>query len=122
MFCHPSITSSCVCAAVKRPYRIADTQPTCRTLFKGEFRDDWTLPCAHYELAVLAWKKSCDPRCWAGNEEDIEAYRRKKVEECEEYLEHVKTWESFVLDARVGMKVQTGFDSIAWLKRKKGWD
>lgn len=52
---------------------------------------------------------------------EVEEYRRIKVKECEEYLEHVKTWESFVLDARVGMKVKTGVDSISWLKAKKGW-
>lgn len=92
-----------------------------RALFKGDNRDDWTLPCAHYELAVLAWKEGCDAKCWPSDEKAIDLYRQEKVKECEEYLEHVKTWESFVLDARVGMKVQTGVDSIAWLTRKKGW-
>lgn len=90
-------------------------------LYKGEHRDDWTLPCAHYELAVLAWRESCDPSCWPADPKDVETYRRGRVRECEEYLEHVKTWETFMLDARVGMKVQTGIDSIAWLKRKKAW-
>lgn len=96
-----------------------------RNLFKGDNRDDWTLPCAHYELAVLAWRECCNPATWPasedGDEQDVDAYRREKVRECEEYLEHVKTWDGFVLDARVGMKVQTGIDTLSWLKKKKGW-
>lgn len=92
-----------------------------RALFKGENKDDWTLPCAHYELAVIAWKESCDPSCWPADAQEIDAFRQQKVRECEEYLEHVKTWDTFVLDARVGMKVKTGIDSISWLKTKKGW-
>lgn len=79
------------------------------------------MPCAHYELAVIAWKESCDPTCWPTNAAEVDAFRQKKVAETEVYLEHVKAWESFVLDARVGMKVQTGVDSISWLKKKKGW-
>lgn len=72
---------------------------------------------------MLAWKESCDTKCWPsdGGEEDLDAYRRRKIKECEEYLENVKTWGAFVLDARVGMKVQTGVDTISWLKGKKGW-
>lgn len=92
-----------------------------RALFKGDHRDDWTLPCAHYELAVIAWKESCDSACWPEDPTEVDVYRQTKVAETERYLEHVKTWDSFVLDARVGMKVQTGVDSISWLKRKKGW-
>ncbi|KAF3767209.1 hypothetical protein M406DRAFT_79659 [Cryphonectria parasitica EP155] len=94
-----------------------------RALFRGEFRDDWPAPCAHYELGVLAWKEGCDSKCWPqeADEQQIETFRRDRIKECEEYLEHVKTWEAFVLDARVGMKVQSGIDTIAWLKGKKGW-
>lgn len=84
---------------------------------------------------MLAWKESCDPRCWPTGEPDkkedggeeqsqekrVEAYRRAKVAECEKYLDEVRNWEAFVLDARVGMKVQTGVDTIGWVKGKKGW-
>lgn len=72
-------------------------------------------------MASLAWKEACDPKCWPAAAEEADEYRRKKVTESQEYLDHVKTWESFVLDARIGMRVQTGADSIAWLKRKKNW-
>lgn len=92
-----------------------------RTLFKGTTRDDYTLPCAHYEMAVVAWKEACDLKCWPAAAEESDDFRQKKVAESQEYLDHVKTWESFVLDARIGMRVQTGSDSIAWLRRKKNW-
>lgn len=92
-----------------------------RALFKGDNRDDWTAPAAHYELAVLAWKESCDATCWPKAEAEVETYRRDKVVECEKYLDEVRNWEAFVLDARVGMKVQTGSDTIMWLKGKKKW-
>ncbi|KAJ4419378.1 Mitochondrial outer membrane protein iml2 [Gnomoniopsis sp. IMI 355080] len=92
-----------------------------RMLFKGDNKEDWTLPCAHYELAVIAWKESCDPSCFPTDTKEVDVFRQSKVRECEEYLEHVKTWDTFVLDARIGMKVKTGLDSILWLRKKKGW-
>lgn len=103
--------------------QLTHSQTTNRSLFKGDTKDDWTAPAANYELAVLAWKECCDPKCWpqAASQEDVEAYRRAKVAECDKYLENVRNWEAFVLDARVGMKVQTGSDTISWLKGKKGW-
>ncbi|ROV99502.1 hypothetical protein VMCG_06371 [Cytospora schulzeri] len=92
-----------------------------KTLFKGSTKDDYSLPCAYYEMAVAAWRECCDPRAWPAEPEKVDEYRLKKVNECQEYLDHVKIWEAFVLDARIGMRVQTGTDSIAWLKRKKNW-
>ncbi|KKY37570.1 putative mitochondrial outer membrane protein iml2 [Diaporthe ampelina] len=62
-----------------------------------------------------------DRTLFKGTTRDDYTLPRKKVAESQEYLDHVKTWESFVLDARIGMRVQTGADSIAWLKRKKNW-
>lgn len=74
-------------------------------------------------MAVLAWKEACNPTSWpkTGSADEIDTYRRGKVTECEKHLEEVRNWEAFVLDARVGMKVQTGADTIGWLKGKKGW-
>ncbi|KUI53677.1 Mitochondrial outer membrane protein IML2 [Cytospora mali] len=92
-----------------------------RTQFKGATKDDYSLPCAHYEMAVVAWRQASDPKSWPAEAEEVDGYRLKKIEECQEYLDHVKTWEAFVLDARIGMRVQTGTDSIAWLKKKKNW-
>jgi hypothetical protein len=71
-------------------------------MFKGHLRDDWSCPSAHYEMAALAWA-----------EKDLEgADRRAKVKECEEWLTKVARWDTYVLDARIGMKVTTGLDTI----------
>lgn len=51
----------------------------------------------------------------------IEAFRREKTDETQRHLEEVSKWGSFVLDARFGMRVQAGIDSVKWLKGKKGW-
>lgn len=72
-------------------------------------------------MAVTAWREACDPRCWPAEADKVDEYRRKRVEVAAEYLDHVKNWEMFVLDARIGMRVQTGMDSVAWLRRKKNW-
>lgn len=53
--------------------------------------------------------------------EDVETYRQKRVNESLAELDKVANWETFVLDARIGMKLQTGLDTIKWLKEKKGW-
>lgn len=119
----------------------------CRTAFKGPTRDDYVQPAAHYEMAVLSWVEACDPAHFpaglddgapsasagsaastaAGEHENgkrsetLDHYRRRKVDECYASLETVAKWEGFVLDARVGMRVQTAMDSVRWLRRKKQW-
>lgn len=92
-----------------------------RAVFKGPTKDDYVLPGAHYEMSVLAWKQGCDRSTWPKDPAEVDAYRLKKVNESQSYLDIVKTWESFVLDARLGMRVQTGMDSLTWLKKKKHW-
>lgn len=75
---------------------------------------------ANYELAVIAWTQCCSPPNELSTEEVL-TYRRAKADECQEHLERVKTWESFVLDARVGMRVQSGLETLGWFRRKMGW-
>lgn len=68
-----------------------------RTLFKGHLKDSWTAPCARYEMAANIWKEAdVDAR----PEEHVE-----KLEECKVWLEEVTKWESYDLDARIGMKI-----------------
>lgn len=38
--------------------------------------------------------------------------KKSRVAECEDWLSKVAKWESYVLDARIGMKVTTGLDTV----------
>ncbi len=77
------------------------------------------MPGAHYEMAALAWNEVLNPELRKDvNEEDEEGWLREKVNECQSWLEKVAKWEAFVLDARIGMRVQTGLDTIRWYKRE----
>ena len=76
------------------------------------------LPSAHYEMAANFWMEANDPPLDAS---DKDTYRRDKTAECQSYLQQVAKWEAFVLDGRLGMRVQAGLNTTAWLKKKKGW-
>ncbi|KAK5168320.1 Mitochondrial outer membrane protein iml2 [Saxophila tyrrhenica] len=66
-----------------------------------EHPDTWPLPVAHYELAVLHWT-AC-----GGEKGDKEGWGK-----CSDELAKVEGWEAFELDARVGMKVRTGRETL----------
>ncbi|KAF2796174.1 hypothetical protein K505DRAFT_300861 [Melanomma pulvis-pyrius CBS 109.77] len=70
-----------------------------RLLFKGPLKDAWTAPCARYEMAANLWKEADRD---ARPEEHLDT-----LEECKTWLEEVGKWESYDLDARIGMKVTT---------------
>ncbi|KFY14123.1 hypothetical protein V492_02834 [Pseudogymnoascus sp. VKM F-4246] len=74
-----------------------------KNVFKGHLYDDWNCPSAYYEMAVISWM-----------EKDLPGSDSKaKLIECEEWLSKVAKWDtSYVLDARIGMKVTTGLDTI----------
>lgn len=77
------------------------------------------MPTAIYELATLAWAECCNPP--EGEAETIEKYRKDKFNECEELLNKAKAWESYGLDARIGMRIQSGLETLSWFKRKMKW-
>ena len=103
-------------------------------MFKGPLKDDYLLPCAHYEMAVCAWAEACPPKGTdipafeatqgerpEGERQTLEEYRKEKVDECQASLEKAAVWDAFVLDARCGMRVQTGLETVKWFRRKMGW-
>ncbi|RFU81957.1 mitochondrial outer membrane iml-2 [Trichoderma arundinaceum] len=90
-----------------------------RSVFKGAAKDDYVLPSAIYEMGAIAWTECCNPP--EGEEKEVLEYRRKKMLECEEQLNKVKVWEAYVLDTRIGMRTQSGLETLAWFKKKNGW-
>lgn len=88
---------------------------------KGGFRDDWTAPAAHYEMGVICWMRKNDEnlsganRERAGNEKG-EVYW---VKECETWIEKAARWESYELDARIGLKIATAQDTLRKWREKR---
>lgn len=79
-----------------------------RALFKGHLKDDWACPAGYYEMAAIAWAEKNQPGV---NE-------RALVLECEEWLSKASNWDSYTLDARIGMKITTSLDTIHRYKDK----
>lgn len=63
--------------------------------------ETWPLPVAHYEMAVHYWKE-------AGGEYGDKAILQK----CSEELAKVESWETFELEARIGLKITTARDTL----------
>ena len=66
-----------------------------------EHADTWPLPTGHYENAVCYWNR-------AGGEEGDKALLQK----CSDELTKVENWESFELEARIGLKVRTARETL----------
>jgi hypothetical protein len=77
-----------------------------KAAFKGHLCDDWTPPSATYEMAAIAWA-----------ERDLPGVNSNaKVAECEAWTEKAAKWESYVLDARMGLKITTA--QVTLMRRK----
>ncbi|KAK3068405.1 Mitochondrial outer membrane protein iml2 [Teratosphaeriaceae sp. CCFEE 6253] len=63
--------------------------------------DSWALPVAHYELAVCYWLE-------AGGQDG----ERALLQSCSDELAKVEKWESYELEARVGLKITTGRETL----------
>ncbi|KAJ5589116.1 hypothetical protein N7537_011794 [Penicillium hordei] len=97
-----------------------------KSVFKGHLKDDWVHPVAHFEMAANFWMErptyqaihgiTASPKApdetSAGSGETITEAERKQVGECKEYLDHAARWESYELDARVGLKVTAAMEAV----------
>lgn len=66
--------------------------------------DAWPLPVAHYEMAVCYWQEAD-----SGD-------RGAALKKCSAQLKIVESWESYDLEARIGMKITTARETL----RKEG--
>ncbi|KAF1841147.1 uncharacterized protein K460DRAFT_380864 [Cucurbitaria berberidis CBS 394.84] len=81
-----------------------DILPVDRSLFKGPLKDNWTAPCARYEMGANVWREA-----------DVDGHpenRPHMLDECRDWLDEVTKWDGFDLDARIGMKITTGRETL----------
>ncbi|KAF4446806.1 hypothetical protein F53441_9587 [Fusarium austroafricanum] len=90
-----------------------------RFAFKGPTKDDYVLAAGVYEKGAIAWSECCNAP--DGTPEEIAAYRREKYDECVKQMDVAKVWEGFVLDTRIGMRVQSGIETLSWFAKKMGY-
>lgn len=97
-----------------------------KSVFKGHLKDDWVHPVAHFEMAANFWMErptyqalhgiTASPKASdetsAGSGETIMEAERKQVAECKGYLDHAARWESYELDARIGLKVTAAMEAV----------
>ncbi|KAJ5562003.1 hypothetical protein N7535_003534 [Penicillium sp. DV-2018c] len=97
-----------------------------KSLFKGHLKDDWAQPVAHFEMAANFWMErpsfqtlhgiDASPKTSdnvpAGSGESGTEAERKQVRQCKEYLDHAAHWESYELDARIGLKVTAAMEAV----------
>jgi hypothetical protein len=100
------------------PHYITSTNKG-RFAFKGPTKDDYVLAAAVYEKGAIAWSECCNPP--EGTPDEIAAYRREKYDECVKQMDVAKVWETFVLDTRIGMRVQSGIETLSWFAKKMGY-
>ncbi|MCJ1475961.1 Mitochondrial outer membrane protein iml2 [Lambiella insularis] len=80
-----------------------------RAAFKGHLKDDWTCPTAHYEMGANLWMER------DGSEADA-----ARVKEAEQWLDVAAKWEKYELDARMGLKITTGLETLRGWKAENG--
>ncbi|MCJ1245033.1 Mitochondrial outer membrane protein iml2 [Trapelia coarctata] len=88
--------------------------------FKGGLKDDWTAPTAHYEMGACLWAEREGVDEAEREKEGAMERDRERVREAEGWVDKAGKWEAYELDARVGLKIATGLDTLrAWRGK---WD
>lgn len=94
-----------------------------KTVFTGHLKDNWVHPAAHFEMAANLWMErpnyvslhgdsSQGPPGETSKGEVSAQVEKQKVRECKEYLEKASRWESYELDARIGLKVTAAMEAV----------
>jgi hypothetical protein len=108
-----------------------------KSLFKGHLKDDWVHPVAHFEMAANFWMErptyqalhgltaatststststpavESDKTSTSSRESSSIDTERQQVRHCKEYLDHAARWESYELDARIGLKVTAAMEAV----------
>jgi hypothetical protein len=99
-----------------------------KSLFKGHLKDDWVHPVAHFEMAANLWMErptyqelhgpvTRDQELSDKDSADVEDSKkqpneRQLVKECKTYLDQAAKWESYELDARIGLKVTAAMEAV----------
>lgn len=86
-----------------------------KSLFKGSLKDDWVLPAAHFEMAANVWMERPTYQSLHKLSPDVSEkpeQERKLVQTCKEHLDHAARWESYELDARIGLKVTAAMEAV----------
>ena len=83
--------------------------------FKGNMKDDWTAPTAHYEMGACLWAEREGIEEREREKEGVMERDRERIKAAEGWVEKAGKWEAYELDARVGLKVATGLETLrAW--------
>lgn len=98
-----------------------------KALFKGHLKDDWVQPVAHFEMAANLWMERPTYQEFHGASEETEQSEeastvsdeskgqpdeRQQVKECKMYLDQAARWESYELEARIGLKVTAAMEAV----------
>lgn len=97
-----------------------------KSLFKTHLYDNWVLPAAHYEMAANLWMERPTYRALHGSSgiaqtpqnaeppgtSDVTEAEGKLVHDCKQHLETAAKWESYEMEARIGLKVTAGKEAV----------
>lgn len=95
-----------------------------KSIFKGNLKDDWVLPVAHFEMAANLWMERPTYQTLHGLSDASEeaadsnaetgsfSVEKEQVRECKEYLDQCARWESYQMDARFGLKVTAATEAV----------
>lgn len=103
-----------------------------KSTFKGNLKDDWVLPAAHFEMAANLWmerpaylalhgspaaaketEKLEAPSASSGSPVEGQSNTEKQqVKDTKDHLETAARWESYELDARIGLKVTAALEAV----------